>query len=799
MSITQLTPDQLRRRCDPDQFAFQTTAELAPSNGIIGQPRGVRAIEFGISIRSRGYNIYVLGEVGTGRTTAIRRYLEDRTRTQPTPNDWVYVHNFRNPYRPRGIAFPAGQGAQFMKEMEQLLLDLQGAVARAFNTQQYQEEVDAVHGRVELSQNLLMRELERRAKASNFALLQVAAGLTVAALHNGEVMTDAQYAALSEQEQERLDNLQQDLEAALEETLKRMRQADDTAQRELAALDRTVAERAFNYHMDALRGRYQDQSAVTAYLAEVYRDVLENLADFRPPAHEGNGSAPVPPDLRRYAVNLFIDNSQTQGAPVVVETNPSYGHLMGRIEYDLRDGMMSTHFTNIKAGSLHRANGGYLVLEAAELLREPYAWDALKRSLKAGQITLQPLSALDSSITPPAKSLDPEPIPLDVKIILLGSPDLYYHLYEGEEDFAELFKVKADFSTEMRRTAENELAYAQFIATRCNEYGLPHFDRSAVARVVEFGSELCGHQKRLSARFGEVGDLVLEACYWASQRNHAVVTAEDVGEALRERIYRANKVETLIDEDIEDGTILLTTQGQVAGQVNGLSVIDMGDYAFGRPSRITARAYMGGGGVVHIERETDMDDPIHNKGVLTIVGFLGGHYAQEFPLSLSASITFEQNYAGVGGDSASLAELLALISSIADRPLRQDVAVTGSINQRGDVQPVGGVSEKVEGFFRVCRQLDLTGTQGVIIPRTNQDELMLHQDVVEAVSAGRFTVWAVDHIDDAIALLFGLPAGVRDESGRYPADSLHGQTQMRLARMAKKDGHAHDDDDEDED
>jgi lon-related putative ATP-dependent protease len=786
MAVTPLTTDLLRARCNPDQFEFESTATLPSHNGIIGQPRGVRAIEFGISIRSRGYNTYVLGEAGTGRTTTIRRYLEERTRSQPVPDDQLCVHNFRVPHQPHVLSFPAGMGSTFKKEMEQLMAALSVELPRAFNTEQYSEAINAIEARHELQQSLLTRDLERQARENSFTIVKLATGLAIAPVVNGELMNDQQYEALSDPEREQLDSRHRELEEGLAALVKRLRTLEDATRAELQVLQREVAEGVLAPRLATLQAAHAGHTTLPAWLEEVHTDLLDNLVHFFPDKEGGPKSAETAPEANRYAINLLVDNSETEGAPVIVETTPSWGHLMGRIEYDLRDGMMVTHFTNIKAGTLHRANGGYLVIEAVDLLREPFAWEALKRSLKAGQIALQPISTFDSSINRPAKSLEPEPIPLNVKIILLGSAALYHFLFDEDEDFAELFKVKADFSSEMPRVPENEAAYASFIAMRCNEAGLPHFDRGAVARVVEFGSELANHQRRLSTRFGEVGDLVLEAAYQAGQNGNGVVTSADVRQALTERIYRANRLETVIDENISEGTILLSTTGKAVGQINALSVIDMGDYAFGRASRITARAWMGGGGVMHIERETDMADPIHNKGVLTLVGFLGGQYAHDFSLSLSASITFEQNYAGIGGDSASAAELAALLSALVNRPIAQNIAITGSINQRGDIQPVGGVTEKVEGFFRLCSQQGLTGDQGVILPRLNRHELMLSENVIEAVVAGRFSIWTIDHFDDIIPLLFDLEAGAPDEHGHYPADSLHGLVHTRLARMSRK-------------
>ncbi|MGB1253456.1 MAG: Lon protease family protein [Candidatus Promineifilaceae bacterium] len=782
MVIQPLPLEKLRRVCDPNQFEFETTAELDSVNGIFGQPRGVRALEFGIGIRSEGYNIYVMGETGTGRTTAIRRFLKERTSQEATPWDWVYVHNFKIPHQPRAIEFPAGHGTQFKKQMELFVSSLRDDVPKAFSTEEYEEEVALILSEFELQQDLLSRSLERKARSFNFGIVKKAAGLTAIPLRNGEEMTYEHFATMSAEEQIDIDQTQSMLENDLEELLRKSRQLKQESRRQLAMFDRRVAERAIQHHERALGEMYADHEEVLLYLSEVHDNVLERLSDFRPdptkPDHK--------PDMERYAVNMFVDNGKTEGAPVVVEELPNYNNLIGRIEYETRDGAMFTHFTNIRPGSLHTANGGYLVMEATELLTESTAWEALKRSIKTKHIVLRANNTLDEGGRVLAKSIDPEAIPLDIKIILVGSPGLYYGLWEQDEDFTEMFKVKADFSATIPRDGEHEMDYASFIATRCREDKLLHFDRSAVARVIEFGSELAEHQQKLTARFVDLADIVRESCFWAMQAGREFVTKADVQTALNERIYRSNKVENLIDDDIRDGGIMISTSGCAVGQLNGMSVIDIAGYSFGRPSRITARTFAGGGGVVHIEREIDLADPIHNKGVLTIQGYLGGQYAQDYPLSFSASLTFEQSYGEIGGDSASSAELYTLLSSLGNIPLKQGIAVTGSINQLGIIQPIGGVNEKIEGYYRICKQQGLTGTQGMIIPQANVIGLMLHQDVIAAIEAGEFHVWAVETMEQGMEILTGLCAGERDDEGDYPERSVHGIIQAKLLQMSKK-------------
>lgn len=781
MAVLSLPAGRLRRMCDHKHFTFETTADLAATNSIIGQPRGIRAIEFGIGIKSPGYNIYVLGESGTGRTTAIHRFLRDRTAKQSVPPDWVYVHNFAIPHQPRAIQMLPGRGNHFKEEITTLILNIKEDLPKAFNNEVYHQAVEEINQRFSQQQEALFKQLQDQAAEQQFALVNTPSGPVITPLANDKVMSQEIFDNLPLQEQQQILKRQEQLNDDLNESLFRVRQMESESRAEVKKLDRQVAAATIEHYFVAFQQSYEGQAELLLYVKEIQSDILDNLAHFLP--HEGETEETETEDLRRYEVNLLVDNSQTEGAPVVVETNPTYYNLIGRLEYEIRFGLTTTHFTNIKPGSLHRANGGYLVLNVRDLLRHPDSWEALKRALRGGEIWLQSPDTFDSSQLL-AKSLDPEPIPLSVKVILLGNADLYYALYEQEEDFGELFKVKADFDSIMPRDDLHELDYALFIANRCHEDGLRHFDRPAVEKVVEFGSRLAEHQDRLSTRFGDIAGLVHEASYWAGQQNRDIVTAEDVQTALNERIYRSNKLENHLQEEIAENMLLIETDGAVVGQVNGLSVIDLGDYAFGYPGRITATTYMGEDGVVNIEREVEMAGPIHNKGVLTLIGYLGYKYAQHQPLSLSASLTFEQNYGEVEGDSASGAELLALLSSLSGVPAGQQVALTGSVNQHGSIQPVGGVSEKIEGFFAICEARGLTGTQGVVIPAANVKTLMLSEKVIAAVEAGRFHVWAAKSIDDLIELVLTVPAGQPDPNGNFPEGSLHYLVQNRLLELA---------------
>ncbi len=789
MPVQAIPPSELRRVCQHPHFTFETTAEIDSHDSIIGQPRGSRAIEFGIAIQSQGYNMFVLGESGTGRTTAIKRFLEQKTGSQPAPSDWVYVNNFAVPHQPRAIRLPAGGGAAFQGDIRHLLEGLQADLPKAFDSDTYRDASEALNREFESRQQEHFTAIQQKAAEQHMALVSTPSGPAITPLDDsGQVMTPESFQQLPPEKQATFLQQQERLQSDLEDVISELRLLDNEHRSNLQELNRTMARTATEHHFAACRQTYHEQASVLRYLEEMQTDVIDNLNAFLSPESEDT-EATAPFDFLRYEVNLFVDHSQTRGAPVYVEPNPTLPNLAGRMEYEMRFGVMSTHFMNLKAGCLHRANGGYLVLNARDLLSQGAAWEALKRAIDGRVIRFQTPELMDGAQVL-AKSLEPEPIPLSIKVILLGSPGLYYTLYEQDEDFSELFKVRADFDTVMPRDDAHEVEYARFIASRCREEGLRHFDRPAVEKIVEFGSRQAGDQDRLSTRFGELADVVREASFWAGMAGRDLVGADDVHRALDERTYRANRVEERTHEYFADNFVFLATSGSVVGQVNSLSVIDMGDYSFGQPGRLTARVYMGKDGVVNVEREVQMAGSLHNKGLLTLVGYLGGQYAQTHALSLSASLTFEQNYSGIDGDSASAAELFALLSALSGLPLRQDIAVTGSINQLGEIQPVGGVVQKVEGFFRVCAERGLTGTQGVLLPAANKRNLMLREEVIAAVEDGRFHIWAMDHVDDGIEMLTGAPAGQRDSDGAFPPESVHGLVQQRLQALAQEPAHS---------
>jgi len=792
-TIEPLGPEALCQDCNPEQFTFETTADLEPLTDIIGQERALQALHFGVNMRREGYNLFAMGAAGTGKHTTIHQFLAQKAATETVPADWCYVNNFEQPYKPRALKLPPGQGSVLRKEMQDLVEHLHNAIQSAFEGEDYQVLEQAVNEEFEERQKQAFKDLQTQAQEQGMTLLRAQTGWGFAPLREGKVISPEEFQQLPEAEREQFQRQGEGLEKELQGILQQVRQWEKERRERLKALNRGVTTLAVEHLIDELRQRYQDLPAVVAYLDAVQQDVIDNVDDFRKqetPPETALSDTPLPrgaqgpPSFRRYQVNLIVSQSETEGAPVIYEDHPTYPHLFGQVEYTLaRAGALVTDFNLIKAGALHRANGGYLILDALKLLRQPYAWEQLKRALRANQITIETpdqMAGWASTI-----SLEPEPIPLLVKIVLLGDRSLYYLLYQADSDFDELFKVVVDFAEQMDRSPDNHLRYARLMRTLADKEGLRHFDRTAVARVIEQSARLVGHSGKLSTQMQNVADLLREADYWAEANGHDLVGLADVQQAIEAQIHRVDRVRERVQEQIEEETILIDTTGEKVGQVNGLSVLSIGNFAFGRPSRITARVRPGKGEVIDIEREVALSGPLHAKGVLILAGFLGSYYALDRPLSLSASLVFEQSYGGVDGDSASSAELYVLLSALATAPLKQSLAVTGSVNQHGQVQAIGGVNEKIEGFFDLCQAKGLTGAQGVLIPAANVKHLMLRRDVIDTVAAGQFHIYPVETIDQGIEILTGRPAGERDERGHFPEGSLNHRVEARLIALSE--------------
>ncbi len=784
----ELSADELWAPCDPTMFEFETTDNLPGKVMVIGQERAVQAIDFGVGIASFGFNVYALGQPGTGRTTTIRTFLDCCAADEPIPDDLIYVNNFADANRPNAISLPPGTAIPLRQDMEELITDLLREVPRAFESEDYEKQREAILREIQEEHDAALAELEQRVGERGFTLVETAHGLTIVPVLDGQALSAEAYEQLDDEARRDIEARQEILQGEIGETMRAIRSLEKAAKRRLDAFDREVADFAVRHFIEDVRARYGHLDEIPGYLDQVHADVVEHVDEFRGQAEPGEDLTPAMQAsrreelLKRYQVNVVVDNGQLAGAPVVFESNPTYRNLVGRIEHRSEFGTLVTDFTMIKAGCLHRANGGYLVLEMREVLSNPLAWEALKRAIKNRAIRIE---EMDTQLQPVSTvTLEPEPIPLDLKVLLIGDPLNYYLLYEYDEDFRKLFKVKADFGTEFDRSPETSQCYAQFIAARGQEEGLLPFEPQAVARVVEYGSRLAGHQRKLSTRFGQIADLAREASYWARREGRLQTTAADVERAITEKVYRSNRSEEALQDLIDEGTIQVDVAGEVVGQVNGLSVLALGDYAFGKPGRITARTYTGKAGVVSLDREAKLSGRIYNKGLLTLTGYLGGKYALDAPLSLSATISFEQLYDEIEGDSASSTELYALLSSLGDLPLKQGIAVTGSVDQQGHVQPIGGVNEKIEGFFLTCQHEGLTGEQGVVIPARNAVNLVLRADVRRAVAEGRFHIYPVDTVDQGLEILTGLPAGEPDEDGLYPEDSVHGRVLARLDEIA---------------
>ncbi len=787
--LRELRPAELVRRYDDELDAFETTDDLADVFGIVGQPRAAAAVEFGTGIGRPGFNIFALGAPGTGKRSFLREYLESLARNRPAPPDLCYVHNFDEPHRPQLLALPSGVGANLRRDLDRLGEDLRTAIAAAFESDEYHRRRQGIEDEFKERPEQQLQQIDERAKATGLALLRTPSGLTFAPVRGGEVLSEEQFRDLPEDERQRLEAEVERLQAEVEQTVRQIPRWNRERRDRVQSLNREVTSLALEHPLAEVREKYRELPAVLRHLDAVRQHAVEHareLAGLEPGGTSQLAEALGRPDpgtaLRLYRANLLVDNTGRQGAPVVYEDNPTYDNLIGRIEHAAQFGALVTDYTLIKPGALHRANGGYLLLDMHRLLRSPHAWDGLKRALAARQIRIEPLGQALGLVS--AQSLEPEPVELSVQVILMGDPALYYLLYTLDPDFPEHFKVAADFDETMAAGDDRLEQYARLLATLCRQEGLRPLHRTAVARLMRHSSRLVGDQQKLSAQIAIVVDLMREADYWAGRASHAAIQVEDVERGIDTQIRRADRPRQRYLEAIERGTVLLDTDGARVGQVNGLAVASYGTFTFGHPSRITARVRIGEGSVLDIEREVELGGPIHSKGVLILGGLVGARYAPDRPLSLSATLVFEQSYGMVDGDSASAAELFALVSAIADVPLSQALAVTGSINQHGDVQPIGGVNEKIEGYFDACRVRGLTGRQGVIIPQANVTHLMLRQDVIDAVASGHFHIYPIGTVDDGLELLTALPAGARGLDGRYPAESVNGRVVARLRALA---------------
>ncbi len=809
MQHKELSPSQLYKKCDVSKLSFETTSELEALKDIsrgVGQPRAVEALKFGVGIRQEGYNVYALGPSGTGKHTFTRQYLSRRLEGTPSPSDICYVNNFESPGKPSLLRLPQGRGNDLAQDMEKLVLEAPNALKGAFESEEYQNRLQSMQQEFREYHQGVFEDLQNKAKEKGLTLIRTPTGFAFAPVkEEGEIMPPEEFQKLPEDKRQQMEKDMEEMQNESQRLFQKFPAWQRDMRKKIKELNNEVARYALGHLIEEIREKHSDVPEVGTFLDAVLKDIIDNVQSIlesekqheegqmqTTPLFMGGGGGRggfEPPGgrgqiMRRYKVNVLVDNSKTRGAPVIYEDNPTYANLVGRVEHQPQMGALITDFTLIKQGSLHRANGGALILDAHKVLLQPGAWDGLKRALKSQQIKIESLAEMFSLIS--TISLEPEPVPLDVKVVLVGSPLIYYLLKYYDPDFAKLFKVAADFDMRMDWDEKHQNQFAQFMAGIIEHDGLRPFHRSGVGRILEFSARKVQDQMKLSTHVQGLTDLMREADYQAGESGRDTVTDEDVQKAIDASIYRSDLIREHVQESIKRGVMLIDTEGVKAGQINGLSVLMLGDFMFGRPNRITARIRLGRGEVINIEREVKLSGPIHSKGVLILSGFLGNRYALDRPLSLSASLVFEQSYGGIEGDSASCAELYCLLSAISGMPIRQSLAVTGSVNQHGQVQAIGGVNEKIEGFFDVCREKGLNSEQGVLIPESNVEHLMLRNDVVMAVEDGKFHIYPVKTIDQGMEILTGRTAGEPDESGAYPEGTINYEVSRKLQELSEK-------------
>ncbi|HPA08302.1 MAG TPA: ATP-binding protein [Methanoregulaceae archaeon] len=787
--IKPLSPEELRNSYDSTLVECKSTAELEPLDGIIGQDRALKALTFGLNIKESGFNIYVSGVHGTGRKAAVEKFLHEISKARPEGNDWIYVNNFQNPYEPNAIRLPPGMGIECKDDMAAFIAEAKRVIPKIFESEDYVNRRDAALQSLENEKAKLFAQIDASAREKNFVIQPGPQGLLTIPLKEGTPMEQETFLALPEEEQREYQKRREELTVEMRNTFRQLRELDQKGMETVEQLNRDVALGAMGHRVASLKDKYAHVAEVNAFIDAVQVDMVENLPQFMEEVHPPQQPAQMPSPLlkeltfRKYEVNVIVDNSGSKGAPIVFEQNPTYSNLFGRVEREFQYGVVTTDFTMIRSGSIHKANGGFLVLPIEDLFRNPFVWDGLKSTLKTEKIAIEEPAERMGYIT--TKSIKPESIPLDLKVILIGTPIVNQILYTQDPDFSELFKVKADFDSAMDRNQDNVRKYAAFVCTICEKYHLKHLDRSAMAKIIEYGSRLADDTMKLTTRFSLISDVLREASYYATLEDEGMVEAKHIMKAIDERTYRSSLVQEKIQEYITRGIFLIDTTGEKVGQVNGLSVMSLGDIEFGRPSRVTASIGIGKEGIMDIEREASMGGPSHTKGVLILSGYLAHKFAQDKPLSLNARLVFEQSYEGVDGDSASSTELYAILSALSEIPLKQNIAVTGSVNQRGEVQAIGGVNEKLEGFFEVCKAKGLSGNQGAMIPASNVQNLMLKEEIVEAAKAGKFTIYPVTTIDEGIEVLTGMNAGKRQPDGTFEKGTVNYLVDKRLHEMAE--------------
>lgn len=793
MKKNELNYKLLKDYCNPEIFKFEDTSELTAIDGGIGQERGIKALEFGLSVDVKGYNLYLEGPEGVGKTMYTKNYLEQISKKKKVPHDWCYIYNFENPNEPVAVSLSAGQGAEFQEDMNRFIKDVKADINKTFSNEDFEKEKTMIRQEFEQKRSVLLEQLNKESSKYGFQVKTAQNGIYMMPVLDGKTLQEDEFEKLDEDLKKEYEDKSSIVQEQIMSVISEIKAIERQSDKKIEEWQSNIALLTINVHINYIKSRYKRNKKISKFLDGIKKDILKNINYFmdtpssaqpqqqqqQSPAHNQERKEP----WRNYRVNLFIDNSQSEGAPVVMDSNYSYHNIFGKLEYENYYGALKTDFTMLKPGLLHKANGGYIILQAKDLLSNSLCYDALKKALRIKEINIE--NAVDQRSSMVMVSLKPEPIPLDLKVILIGNANIYHTLLAMDSDFKKLFKIKVEFEDDAPKTTENMLKLARFIHSFCEQEELPNFDKTAVAKIVEFSSKLSNSKNKISTRFNDITEIIAESATWAKLDKSKVVTAKYVEKTLAERIDRVKKYDARYTEMIREHSLLIDTAGFKVGQINGLTVMTIGDYSFGKPSRITANTYTGKSGIINIEREVELSGSSHSKGVFILSGYIGEMFAQDIPLSLTASICFEQLYNGVDGDSASSTELYALLSSLAEVPINQAIAVTGSVNQKGEIQPIGGVNEKIEGFYQICKMRGLDGSQGVLIPIQNVDNLSLSDEVVDSVKNGEFHIYTASNIEEGIEVLTGVPAGRKDKNGKFPAGTVNYLVYEKLKKYAE--------------
>ena len=789
----ELLPRDLKDICNPTLFKFETTKELVDTTDLIyGQERGIRALEFGLDIDIKGYNLYLEGPSGVGKTMYTKKFLNARAAKDKVPNDWCYIYNFEEPNSPVAISFPAGQGKVFQETMENFVKDIRKDIKKTFNNDDFEKEKKLIKQQYDSKRDMLLEKLNKRTLVQGFQVNPTENGVYMMPVLDGKTLAEDEFENLDEKVKKEFEERSALVQEQIFEALSDMKAIEKEAEKKIEEWQANIALMTINIHINSVKANYKRNKKISTYLDGIKKDILKNINKFLEPEPDPKSQqqpqSMQKPEIREpwlnYRVNLFVDNSKLEGAPVIMDTNYSYNNIFGGLEYENQYGMLKTDFTMIKPGLLHLANGGYIMLQAKDLLQNPMCYEALKKFLRIKEIAIE--NVVDQRTSMMMVSLKPEPIPLDLKVLIVGNSNIYHTLLSMDDDFRKLFKIKVEFEEEAPKTNDNIERLSNFVRSFCVQEELLDLDKEAMAKVIEFASKLSGDKEKLSTQFSEIGEIVGEASAWAKLDKAKIITKEYVQKAFDERVDRIKKYDTKYLQMIKEEALLIETDGFKVGQINGLTVITIGDYSFGKPAKITANTYMGKEGIVNIEREVEMSGSSHSKGVLILTGYLGGQFAQEMPLSLTASVCFEQLYGGVDGDSASSTELYAILSSLSGIPINQSIAVTGSVNQKGEIQPIGGVNEKIEGFYQICKMRGFNGMQGVIIPAQNVRNLHLSDEIIDSVRKSKFHIYAVRTIDEGIEILTGVPAGAKDKNGKFPLGTINFLVSEKLKKFSKQ-------------